>query len=375
MIKVLSIIRKIISIRWTFIKPEKKTFLIYNGVSANFLYKIILKEESEILYVRYERINLFILFLTFWKNGLKNLKINYKINYIKHVNPKFVINYIDNDPSFYQLKNIYPDPCYISIQAGMRTSKEYYTLFDNKPSNLKSFNVDHLFVFGNSIKEKIQKNFKFNIIVAGSVLNNCQPKNDNIKKNNSVLYISQFRMKEYKIQREVAKNEVAVFNILYNFCKTKDLELFILPKDVLEEHYRKDLVEGNWKYINKDNNSSHSFLDNHKMIVFLYSTLGYEALARGIKCACFPYGSLDDNWVKSNEILPVIPFGYPKNFMNTGPFWTNEMNKDLITKTLHNVYNFSEEEWIDIKQKIVPEIMHYDPGNSLIKNILKSNQK
>lgn len=373
--RVFRLIKKIIFIKWEFTKPKKKSFLIYNSVSANFLYKIVRKDDCEILHVRYESINIFILFLTIWKNGFKNLKINYKINFIKYVNPNFVINYVDNDPSFYQLKNIYPNPCYISIQAGMRTPKVYYALFDNKPNNLKTFNVDHLFVFGNSIKNKIYKNFKFNITVSGSILNNHQIKYDTIKKNNSILYISQSSMKEYRIKKKIAKSEVAVFNIIYNFCKIKNLELFLLPKDVLEEHYRKDLVKGKWKYINKGNQNSHSFLDNHKMVVFLFSTLGYEALARGVKCACFPYGSLNKDWVKKNSILPVIPFGYPKMFENTGPFWTNEMNKDLITQTLHNVYNFSEKEWIDVKQKIVPEIMHYDPGNSLLKNILKSNQK
>lgn len=369
--KVLRQIKKILLIKWKFTRPKKKPFLIYNGISSNFLFKIVQKNDCEILYVRYESINFFILFLTICKNGFKNLKINYKINFIKYVNPNFVINYVDNDPSFYQLKNIYPNPYYISIQAGMRTSKEYYTLFDDNPNNLKTFNVDHLFVFGNSIKNKIYKNFKFNITASGSVINNYEIKNNKIKKDNSILYISQSRMKEYKIQKVIAKNEIAVFNILYNFCKIKNVELFLLPKDVLEEHYRKDLVKGKWKYINKGNQSSHSFLDSHKMVVFLYSTLGYEALARGVKCACFPYGSLDKEWVKNNSILPVIPFGYPKMFENTGPFWTNEMNADLINKTLNNVYHYSDKEWLDVKREIVPDIMHYDPGNSLIKKVLK----
>ena len=69
--------------------------------------------------------------------------------------------------------------------------------------------------------------------------------------------------------------------------QNKGLELFILPRDVLEKYYRKDFIKGDWKYINKKNKSSHSFLDNHKMIVFLYSTLGYEALARGVKMCMF----------------------------------------------------------------------------------------
>ena len=248
MIKILTIIRNIIFSKWKLFKPEKKKFLIFNGVSADFIYKIIKKKEAEILYVRYESINLFILFLTIWTNGFKNLKFNYKINFIKYVNPKFVINNVDNDPTFYKLKNTYSDPCYVSIQAGIRNEKEYYVLFDKILSERETLNVDHLFVFGNSIKRKIQENFKFNITVSGSVINNFAIYNKKAK-NKSVLYISQSRMQEYRVYKKIAKNEIEVFNQVYKFCKTKGLELFILPRDVLEKYYRKDFIKGDWKYI------------------------------------------------------------------------------------------------------------------------------
>ena len=381
MLKILHLTKKIISIKWKLTKPKKKRFLIYNGICANVLYKIIKIEESEILHVRFESINLFILFFTFCKSGFKNLKMNYKINYIKHVNPKFVVTNIDNDPSFYKLKNIFPSPCYISIQAGMRTTKQYYVLFD-KNQNLKPLNVDHLFVFGKSIKEKILENFKFNITITGSVLNNYYKKSNNIKTENSILFISQTNLKEWNNLKKIPENEKIIFNLLYKFCKTKNLELHLLPKNIIEKNYRKDLIKGDWKYINtemvmpgevnKDGKTSFSFVDNHKMVVFLYSTLGYELLARGVKCASFSYGSLDISWGKKNKAFPIIPFGSLQKFENTGPFWTNEMDEELINKTLHNVYNFSDKEWIETTEEIMPEIMHYDPGNSLIKKVLNS---
>ena len=378
---------KIFSSKWTILPPSKKKFLIYDGESTFLLYKIVNKSECEILHTRYEKINFYILLLTFIKSGFRNFKIQYKINFIKFVSPKFVITSIDNDGSFYKLKNIYPNSCYISIQNGVRVPHVRYDLFENNSSFTDSFNVDYLFVFGEGIKKKILKNFKFNIIVAGSVLNNHYIHDyDQNKKNNSVLFISQMpRIISQKPGGEknviIPENEKIVFNILYNFCKKKKLELSLLPKNILEKDYRKHLVSGNWKYIDKNNYNreeysanSYLLINKFNMIVFLYSTLGYEALSRGVKCACFPYGCLDDDWVKKNRLFPAMPFGYPDDNENVGPFWSNMRNDQIIEETLEKVFGYSNEEWTDIiKSKFVTNIMHYDPGNSIINQIINKN--
>ena len=371
---------KIFSSKWTILPPSKKKFLIYDVESAFLLYKIVNKSECEILHTRYEKINFYILLLTFIRSGFRNFKFQYKINFIKFASPEFVITCIDNDSSFYKLKNIYPNPRYISIQNGMRVPHIYYNLFENNSSFTDSFNVDYLFVFGEGIKKKILKNFKFNIIVAGSVLNNHYIHDyDQNKKNNSVLFISQQPGGEKNVI--IPENEKIVFNILYNFCKKKKLELSILPKNILEKHYRKHLVSGNWKYINRNlynreenRASSYLLINKFNMIVFLYSTLGYEALSRGIKCACFPYGCLDNDWVKKNRLFPVMPFGYPDDNENVGPFWSNMRNDQIIEETLEKVFGYSNEEWTDIiKGKFVTNTMHYDPGNSIINQIINKN--
>ena len=391
---------KIFSSKWTILTPPQKKFLIYDEESTFILYKIVNKSECEILHTRYEKMNFYILFLTFIRSGFRNFKIQYMINFIKFVSPEFVITSIDNDSSFYKLKNIYPNPRYISIQNGMRAPHVYYNLFENNSSFTDSFNVDYLFVFGEGIKKRILKNYKFNIIVGGSVLNNHYIHNyDQNKKNNSVLFISQCKERVYDYTSEYHKNrtkkkyknvekniiipedEKIIFNILYNFCKKKKLELSILPKSALEKHYRKHFVSGNWKYINKNNYnkeemraSSYLLINKFNMIVFLYSTLGYEALSRGIKCACFPYGCLDDGWVKKNRLKPAMPFGYPDDNENVGPFWSNMRNDQIVEETLEKVFGYSNEEWTDIiKGKFVTNTMHYDPGNSIINQIINKN--
>ena len=358
---------KILNAKWIISKPKKRKVLIFDGVGTPIIYKIFNKNECEILYTRYEKINFYIFFLTIIKTGFQNLKNQYKINFIKFISPKFVVTAIDNDITFYKLKNIYSDPCYISIQNGCRSNN--YLFFKNNSNLTDSFNVDYFFVFGDTVKKKILENFKFNMITAGSVLNNHYISNyDQNKENNSVLFISQFQN-----TRRFPENERIVFNILYNFCKKKKLSLSILPKDVSEKHLRKNLINGHWKYLNKNNNSSYFFLNKFKMIVFIDSTLGYEALSRRIKCACFPYGCLDDDWVNKNQLIPPIPFGYPGNYEDVGPFWSNMRNNQTVEEILEKVFGYSNEEWKDIIGKFVSNIMHYDTGNSIINKIINKN--
>ena len=40
---------------------------------------------------------------------------------------------------------------------------------------------------------------------------------------------------------------------------------------------------------------------------------------------------------------------------------------------MNRVFNYSEKEWIDVKKEIYPEIMKYDPNNSMIKKVLNIN--
>ena len=47
------------------------------------------------------------------------------------------------------------------------------------------------------------------------------------------------------------------------------------------------------------------------MVVFNYSSLGFEALAKGIKCVSFA------------KSFPT--YGYKKKYPKSGPFWTNSL--------------------------------------------------
>ena len=67
--------------KWIFKKPKKKNILIYDKEAEKILYLIYKKEDCEILNVRYESINLYIILKTLFRDGILNFKNNYKLNF------------------------------------------------------------------------------------------------------------------------------------------------------------------------------------------------------------------------------------------------------------------------------------------------------
>ena len=79
---------------------------------------------------------------------------------------------------------------------------------------------------------------------------------------------------------------------------------------------------------------------------------------------------------KKNQLLStMIPFGYPGNYKNVGPFWSNMRSTQIMEETLEKVFNYTKKEWEEISAKFIPNIMQYDPGNSIISKIINKNSR
>lgn len=152
-----------------FSRPPQKKILIFDRNFPNLFIKTFKKNKYEIMDVRKESINLFVLFYTFINYGLKNIKKNYIISYIKLVNPKIVITFIDNNFFFYEIKKFYSKPKYISIQNGLRNHFFYKIL---RKKSLKNLIVDYFFVFGETNRRILSKFIIGKIIVFGNLKNN-----------------------------------------------------------------------------------------------------------------------------------------------------------------------------------------------------------
>ena len=83
-------------------------------------------------------LNLYVLYTTLLMSGIKNFRDNYKQTFIRLVSPKIVYTSIDHNPAFFELKNLYDKPCYISDQIGMSKTFGTYRQ-DNFYGKLKKY--------------------------------------------------------------------------------------------------------------------------------------------------------------------------------------------------------------------------------------------
>ncbi len=362
------IILKFIKAKWIFKKPSKKKILIYDGVTRAEV--IFPKKNYEILHVRYESINLYVLLATLLTFGIKNFKDNYKKKFIMIVSPKVVYTGIDNNSAFYKLKNIYHRPTYISVQNGMRSNSFYNECKQYIKKKENTLKADHIFVFSKKEKERLLKIIEAKFHVVGSILNNHYPikKKKFNKKVKSIMFVSQIAVsvmesqnKPYNIFR--IEREKKIFNYLVKFCKKKKIQLNFYAKAVapglMESFFRSFFIKGNWIYhSNVERKKTYETINKQQMVVFNFSTLGFEALTKGIRCASFcNYFPIKGSHMR-----------YPKS----GVFWSNSTNYSEFRKTLNRVIGFSDKNWKKIADKYSSEILSYDPNNYKIKKILKT---
>ena len=363
-------LRKFFCAKWIIQKPSKKKILIFDGESSNIFYLFLKKEDTSILYIRYEQINLYLVFFTIFKSGFSKLKENYIKNYLELVSPKIIITLIDNNILFYKLKNLYMNGTFISCQLSYRDNQ----FFDNcknylskKEHNLK---VDHMFVLGKNDGERYQKVIQIpngNIHCHGSIKNNhflIKNKVDKIKLNlESILFIS--RSGNWKLDRKhLIHKEKNIINNLILYCKKNNLKLNILTRSLKsdESFYRKNLNHGDWNYIFAENENigfSYDKINSSKLIVYVNSTLGLEALSKKIRCVSFP-----------PDYFPMR--GYTKQFSESGPFWSCKFNYEIMEKLINQVINYTNEEWEKILQNHIQDVIEYDPNNQKLRNLIKS---
>ncbi len=356
--------------KWFFLKPKKKKILIFDRNSEKAFKLFFKKNEYSILDRRGESLNIFVLVFTLIYDGfnclLKNdfslLKLNYFKNYINFVSPKVVLNYIDVDFSFYQLKGLCLKPKFISVQNGIRDKNFFDKLkyFSKK----KKLSLDYFFVLNSVYKKAISSFIKGDYIESGSIFNNAYALKKSNNKLNGISFISQ-----KKYSRPFKPEEIELFKILVEFCKLKKIKINFLAKMRLSHGYQLEdfkKTENLKIYYQTTIKKSYQLINKSEMVVFLSSTFGYEAFAKGIKSVCIPIVS---KTVVKNTFQP-IKFGYPGKFNKSGFFWTTENNKKKIIKVLNNVYRCNSIKWNNVYRNYFNKIMNYDPGNQKFKKLI-----
>ena len=372
--------------KWSVVAPKMKEVLIYDRGSES-LFSILDKQKCFVFYTRGERINFYILAKTLFKFGFKNLKNNYKKIYFELINPKFIITY-HNNPAFYLLKDIKKSATTIFIQWGYTRKSHVDTLYKKK--NTK-YQIDYMFTIGDNSSKKYSTLIKGKTITIGSIQNNhILP----IKvEKNSLVFISQYKsfislpLTPY---RNFPKFEKIILWYLKKYCSKNNIKLYVCSRNLKSdkksfEEYSKILGKSGWHYFARDHVGPKSDFNtyervmNSEFVVFIDSTLGYEAISRNKKVAAFSFGSRSSAIWRTDmgDIIDIsqwqpTPFGYPANFPDKGPFWTNIFKKKYINEILDYITNVDDEEWLStLKNYQIEKVIKFDNGNKKLISSLR----
>ena len=378
-----------------FTKPKKSEVLIYDRCNSEVLGEYIDLDKVQILDIRGESINLYVLFCTIIKLGVKNIRGCYAQMYAKIVKAKVVITFIDNSFSFYFLKNNNPNLKTIFVQNGLRAiAGDIFLKLETKKYKKEKYEVDLMLCFGQAIAKKYKKYIIGNSVVIGSFKNNMIKKL-NSGNNNNILFISQFRQFQKKPMFLTYDKQEPVFwesfysaekfllPLLYSFCIQNKFRLQICGAYSYEDQLNNELAN----IINKEKNfyysiignsdwdffprqgtySSYKKIDECNYVVSIDSTLGYESLARRNKTAIFSIRSFEG--IEDDKI--GLNFGWPKETSKVGPFWTCYRRKDDFFKIMNNLKNINNDDWFNSYKKYIEELMIFDQGNNKFLNLMK----
>ena len=111
----------------------------------------------------------------------------------------------------------------------------------------------------------------------------------------------------------------------------------------------------NWK-------ESYKILDKFENIIFMYSTLGYEAIARKKKIAVFSPNQIQG--FKYN-------FGWPiYNQTKCNFFSTHNLSYNEVKRVLNNVSRCTQLNWKNKYYSIIENQMHFNKNNEKLKKII-----
>jgi surface carbohydrate biosynthesis protein len=233
---------------------------------------------------------------------------------------------------------------------------------------------------GQRYAERIESRIEPN----GSFMNNLVPKKTAPGSSRRLLFLSQYRpphpdwtdpvmpvgdrviplAKFYSPERFLLPK-------LARFCHQNGLEFAICGSSLDgPEHERSFFAEllGDepWIFLpRKGLSASYERLDEAKCVVFIDSTLGYEALGRGVKAAAI---SLRGAMVtKTDDRGYGLHAGYPDD----GPFWTNVPDEARIERVLRYITTVSDEEWQGAWAAYVADVVAFDPDNSRFVALMK----
>lgn len=364
-----SLYKKLKSYRILIFKlPPKKDFLLYGDIHVLFLRNYF---NFTLLNISKEKkIYLFFVLKLLIKFNKINFE-NYSIEFINYVKPKYVLTFLDNNLNFYKLKNTFPQIKFVAIQNAPRTEKNFVT-------NLKNLKSDYILTWGDLIQKKYEKIIKSKFITIGSLLNN-HFKLKKFKKKKELLFISSgYPINQYMympVRKKILSSkfynaeEILLPKIL-KYCKKNNLKLVIRGRYVSSDNkeflFFNKILGNNFSFLPRkkdDDYSTYTISDRYKYIACIDTSFGIEAICRDKKVAIF-----DIRYKLTNNLSARILWPLNKNKINFNLVAKNFSYKE-VDRVLSNLIKSNKVN--NLNNKIMNELIIYDPGNKKFKNFLK----
>lgn len=371
MVRVLRLLKLLTKLTWRLTPPPQRDVLLYFKTGADVIAPYFSPREFQILDLRESEVNLAVAIRCILTRDLSAQ--NYARQFIRMARPKLILTFIDNFPSFYLLKNEFPEIQIWLIQNGVRSDRGdlFGLLKTGYPTQASQ--VDKMFVFGSAVGEKYLEFISGEVVVHGSFKNNLVPLTQ--PKKASVAYISTYRPNQVRAfvvpesrpeapvtyQQVIERRQKAIV-WLAKYCAETQLRLTIIGKHESPEHeeayYRSLLKNYDFEFVaRRISTSSYMALDKSEIIVFTSSTLGYESLARGKKTAAL---MLDAEIIDAE----ALKFGWPAKLPEEGPFWTHQLSEQRLRQIMDFLRNIEDREWDQTRTQAIKDVITFDPGNA-----------
>ena len=354
--------------------PKKNSVLIFDHLNAKYLEDMIKPNKTFIINIR-NSVNLFAGLYALFFFYRSSFKIEYINFFLKKSKTKLLVSFGFKRIILYNLKKYNPDVKFIVIQSGSY-DREFLSLL--KKNNHQKLFCDYFFCYSNLHKKTLSKFINANYITAGSIYNNHYKINNRNKKKEAI-FISQYRKNILDVENKhhfpleyIRKGERFILPILYKFCLKNNLKLSILPGEPniqeQQKHYSKILNNKNFYIYKRDITKSYNIIDKVTFSVSISSTLGYEAIARGIKTCIVTCNNFIGPKFK-NQIQVGNTF-----LDKQSEFYVSHCDGRKLNKTFLNLLKLSNSKYKEINNS--KEFMEYDANNSklglTIKNILNN---
>jgi len=360
--------------KWVFLLPQKKTFLLVDGLYNPFL-KYFDKKNFNIIYRRGESINIRVILKCVLNFNISSL--NYYRQYIKFASPKIIFTAFDYHPIFYRLSRLSSAKTFM-LQKGHRTKSDsimYDKNLINKSQKKDNF-VDYIFLYNKFTSDFYRKYIKGEYLNTGSFENNFD-KIKLSKQKKEILYVSNFKIdKNKKLLSNCENDEKLIYN-LHKLAVSQKIKFNVLPrqkgkKESLDEYiFFKNLLKTNFSFIEKkESSSSYKIIITYKYVFCSYSTLGREFLSKGGRVGFLFFKS------KNNPFIH-FRFGSLEKLPKKGYFWTTDVKFNL--NELKRVFNFvikvNDKIWKIKSQPTANKTLQYDYDNKLFRSIVSKELK